>query len=57
MGQILGGGLDAFLGREQERYRGQLEKYAAVLGKVEKRPIRLGLYFPLLGGWREWEAS
>jgi ATP-dependent exoDNAse (exonuclease V) beta subunit len=52
-----GGGLEEFLDREQERYRGQLEKYAAVLGKVEKRPIRLGLYFPLLGGWREWEAG
>jgi len=20
------------------------------------QPIRLGLYFPLLGGWREWEG-
>jgi len=52
-----GGGLDAFLDREQERYRGQLERYAAVLGKLDSRPIRLGLYFPLLGGWREWEAG
>jgi len=52
-----GGGLDAFLDREQERYRGQLERYAAVLDKLDSRPIRLGLYFPLLGGWREWEAS
>jgi ATP-dependent exoDNAse (exonuclease V) beta subunit len=51
-----GGGLEAFLDREQERYRGQLERYAAVLGKLDKRPIRLGLYFPLLGGWREWDA-
>jgi ATP-dependent exoDNAse (exonuclease V) beta subunit len=52
-----GGGLDAFLDREQERYRGQLERYAAVLRKLDSRPIRLGLYFPLLGGWREWEAG
>ena len=52
-----GGGLDAFLDREQERYRGQLERYAAVLRKLDNRPIRLGLYFPLLGGWREWEAN
>ncbi len=52
-----GGGLDAFLDREQERYRGQLERYAAVLSKLDSRPIRLGLYFPLLGGWREWEAE
>jgi len=52
-----GGGLDAFLDREQERYRGQLERYAAVLGKLDSRPIRLGLYFPLLGGWREWQVK
>ena len=52
-----GGGLDEFLDREQERYRGQLEKYAAVLRKLDSRPIRLGLYFPLLGGWREWESK
>ncbi len=51
-----GGGLEAFLDREQERYRGQLERYAAVLGKLDARPMRLGLYFPLLGGWREWGA-
>jgi ATP-dependent helicase/nuclease subunit A len=51
-----GRGLDAFLDREQERYRGQLERYAAVLRKLANRPIRLGLYFPLLGGWREWTA-
>ena len=52
-----GGGLDAFLDREQERYRGQLERYADVLRKLDARPIRLGLYFPLLSGWREWEAG
>jgi ATP-dependent exoDNAse (exonuclease V) beta subunit len=52
-----GGGLDAFLDREQERYRGQLERYAAVLRKLDVRSIRLGLYFPLLGGWREWEVN
>lgn len=51
-----GGGLDAFLDREQERYREQLERYAAVLCKLDSKPVRLGLYFPLLGGWREWEA-
>jgi hypothetical protein len=51
-----GGGLDAFLDREQGRYRGQLERYAVVLRKLGNRPIRLVLYFPLLGGWREWDA-
>ena len=52
-----GGGLDEFLDSEQERYRGQLERYAVVLRKLDARPIRLGLYFPLLGGWREWDAG
>ena len=43
--------------RERERYRGQLEGYAAIMRVLDGRPIRLGLYFPLLGGWREWPAS
>jgi len=51
-----GGGVEEFLDREQERYRGQLEKYAAVLKNLDSRPVKLGLYFPLLGGWREWGA-
>ncbi|TAM46746.1 MAG: DNA helicase UvrD [Gammaproteobacteria bacterium] len=49
-----GGGLDEFLDREQERYRFQLERYARLMARLDSRPIRLGLYFPLLGGWREW---
>ncbi len=52
-----GGGLDEFLDREQERYRSQLERYARLLAPLDSRPIRLGLYFPLLGGWREWAPS
>ena len=27
---------------------------AQVMRGLDPRPIRLGLYFPLLGGWREW---
>jgi ATP-dependent helicase/nuclease subunit A len=50
-----GGGVDAFLDREQARYREQLERYASLISRRESRPIRLGLYFPLLRGWREWE--
>ncbi len=52
-----GAGLDAFLDREQERYRPQLERYARLVSGLDARPIRLGLYFPLLGGWREWAPS
>jgi ATP-dependent exoDNAse (exonuclease V) beta subunit len=47
--------IEGFLDLQQERYRQQLEKYGALFSKLEERPIRLGLYFPLLGGWREWE--
>jgi ATP-dependent exoDNAse (exonuclease V) beta subunit len=49
-----GGDADAFLDRERERYRGQLERYARFVRALDSRPIRLGLYFPLQGGWREW---
>jgi ATP-dependent exoDNAse (exonuclease V) beta subunit len=44
-----GADLDAFLDRERERYAAQLARYARALGDVD----RLGLYFPLLAGWRE----
>ena len=48
--------IDAFLDRERERYRAQLERYAALLARMESRPTRLALYFPLLQAWREWPA-
>jgi len=51
-----GGSAEEFLDREAERYRAQLERYAALLGRTERRPIRMGLYFPLMAGWREWGA-
>ncbi|HEX4168839.1 MAG TPA: UvrD-helicase domain-containing protein [Bryobacteraceae bacterium] len=50
-----GAGLKSFLEREQRRYRGQLENYATLVSQMERGPIWLGLYFPLLDGWREWE--
>lgn len=49
-----GGGREAFLDNEQERYRAQLENYASAMQHIDRRPIRLGLYFPVLRGWREW---
>lgn len=49
-----GGREEEFLAREQERYRPQLERYAALLRELDGRPLRLGLYFPLLGAFREW---
>ena len=44
-----GGGLEQFLDEQRTRYESQLNAYAAAFDKA-----RLGLYFPLLRGWREW---
>jgi hypothetical protein len=49
-----GADVDAFLDNEKLRYAPQLERYRAFFSEIEQRPIRLGLYFPLLQGWREW---
>ena len=49
-----GSGRDAFLDNEQTRYREQMESYARAMRALDPRPIRLGLYFPLVQGWREW---
>jgi len=46
-----GADTDAFLAREQERYREQLERYALAIANPR---ARRALYFPLLKGWREW---
>jgi ATP-dependent exoDNAse (exonuclease V) beta subunit len=51
-----GGDVEAFLDSEVERYRGQLMRYADAIAGLEERPIRLGLYFPLLQAFRDWPA-
>ena len=53
-GSHRGGSLEQFLDNEQQRYRAQLEEYAALLSHMTDKPLRLGLYFPLARGWREW---
>jgi hypothetical protein len=52
-----GSGAEAFPGNERERYRDQLERYRRMLTALENRRIRMGLYFPLLNGWREVEET
>ncbi len=52
-----GADVEGYLDHEQERYRSQLERYAVLLRGLDSRPIMLGLYFPLLGGWREWNPE
>ena len=49
-----GGDGAAFLDREVERYREQLARYARMLQRLDPRPVRLALYYPLVdGGFRE----
>ena len=49
-----GGDREAFLDRELERYRPQLERYGQAMRILEPdRPLRIGLYFPLMDAWRE----
>ncbi len=52
-----GAGLDEFLSSEKRRYREQLERYAAVISNLKTGPVWLGLYFPLLDSWLEWEYT
>jgi ATP-dependent helicase/nuclease subunit A len=48
-----GGGLEGFLDQEMQRYRAQLETYVALARALGPNPVRAGLYFPLLGAFRE----
>ncbi|MGH8688649.1 MAG: UvrD-helicase domain-containing protein [Burkholderiales bacterium] len=43
-----GAEIERFLDRERDRYKGQLQRYQTALSRT-----RLGLYFPILRGWRE----
>lgn len=54
-GDHQGGQLEGFLDNEQARYADQLNRYADIIRLIDDRPIRAGLYFPLLKAWREWE--
>ncbi len=45
-----GADIEGFLDRERERYAPQLQRYADHL-----EGARMGLYFPLLRGWRQWD--
>lgn len=48
---------EQFLDSEQHRYSSQMTQYAHIVSMLEDLKIKLGLYFPLLNGWREWAAS
>jgi ATP-dependent exoDNAse (exonuclease V) beta subunit len=55
--QHLGSGIAQFLDREVERYRAQLERYASLARRLGPEPVRVGLYFPLMRAWREWQPA
>jgi ATP-dependent exoDNAse (exonuclease V) beta subunit len=49
-----GGGREAFLQSEVERYRQQMDRYAKLMRAWKpQEPVKTALYFPLLGEWRE----
>ena len=48
-----GGSLEGFLDSEARRYESQLRRYAHLARELGPEPVRAGLYFPLLGAWRE----
>jgi ATP-dependent helicase/nuclease subunit A len=48
-----GGGLEAFLDEELERYRAQLRTYRDLARALGPQPVRAALYFPLLRAFRE----
>jgi ATP-dependent exoDNAse (exonuclease V) beta subunit len=56
-GQHLGSNVDEFLDSEVDRYRAQLERYAEAVAEFDARPIRVGLYFPLMNALRDWEPA
>lgn len=49
--------VEHFLDQQQVLYETQLNRYAQAVQALDSRPIRIGLYFPLWKGWREWAFS
>ena len=54
-GAHTGGGLSEYLDSEERRYKSKLNHYADIMHKINPGPIKLGLYFPLLDAWRQWD--
>ena len=52
-----GGAVGQFIDREAERYRPQMQRYAAMASHIDNSPVRAALYFPLLGVFRELNLS
>ncbi len=50
-----GGNKEAFIANERNRYRQQLDRYATLMRHYSDHPVRVGLYFPLLGQFEHWD--
>ena len=48
-----GGARQQFIDSEAERYRPQMQRYRALAAQLGSEPVRVALYFPLLGVFRE----
>jgi ATP-dependent exoDNAse (exonuclease V) beta subunit len=51
-----GDALDTFLQTEQQMYQEKMLQYYQAIKLIDPRPIKMGLYFPLIPAWREWDA-
>jgi ATP-dependent exoDNAse (exonuclease V) beta subunit len=48
-----GGAVAEFIDREVLRYRPQMMRYARLAERIDNAPVKVALYFPLLGVFRE----
>jgi len=55
--QFDGDNVEEFLDQEMLVYKAQLERYARLMSRIDKRPIMLGLYYPEYAAWRSWEYT
>lgn len=49
--------LESFLNTEKKKYELQLHEYAQGMRNLDSRPIKVGLYFPMVPAWKEWEHN
>jgi hypothetical protein len=52
-----GGARQQFIDSEAERYGPQMQRYRALAEQLGNEPVRLALYFPLLGVFRELNSA
>jgi ATP-dependent helicase/nuclease subunit A len=52
-----GDNLEEFLNEEQQNYSEKMLLYYQAIKQLDNRPIFLGLYFPLIPAWREWQYT